>query len=148
MKADSRTEAEIMAVLNKLSEAYARRDINTFLSLFAQDPDTVFFGTGEDEKRVGLNELKMQVERDWSQSEATSLNWGWHSISMAGPVAWAAMDANFKAKVSGRDITSPGRMTAVLEKRGDRWLIVQWHLSAPMSEQPAGESFPTMRQMR
>ena len=53
------------------------------------------------------------------------------------------MDITFKANVGGQEISFPGRMTAVLEKRLDRWLIAQTHSSCPAPEQAEGESFPT-----
>jgi hypothetical protein len=34
------------------------------------------------------------------------------------------------------------RLTAVLERREDRWRIVQAHYSAPLANQAEGESFP------
>ncbi len=143
MKADNKTEAEVIDVLNKAFEAYTQRDIDRLLAFFVPDPDLVMFGTGADEKRVGLTEVKAQAERDWSQSEASSLEFGWHSVSAAGSVAWVASDATFNVKAGGQEMTLPGRMTSVLEKRGDKWLIAQSHISMPVAEQAEGESFPT-----
>ena len=143
MKADRKTEAEVVAALNKLSEGYTRRDMNGLLALLAPDPDVFIFGTGADERRVGLAEIRAQFERDWSQSEAASLQWGERSVSAAGAVAWVATDATFNVKAAGQEITLPGRMTCVLEKRGDKWLILQAHLSMPLAGQAEGESFPT-----
>jgi len=142
MKADAQTETAVMAVLNKMAESYTKRDWEGLRAVLAPDPDNVMYGTGADEKRIGLAEIKAQAERDWSQSEAGAFEYGWTSISAAGNVAWAAADATFKAKVEGQEITLPGRLTAVLEKRGDKWLIVQWHFSFPAAGQAEGESFP------
>ncbi|MFO0794669.1 MAG: nuclear transport factor 2 family protein [Candidatus Brocadiaceae bacterium] len=143
MKADAKTEAAVIAVLSKFAEGYAKRDLEAVLALFAPDPDVVMFGTGADEKRVGLAEIKAQAERDWSQSEGASLTYGWTSVSAAGSVAWVAADANFKAKVGGQEITLAGRLTGVLENRGGKWLMVQGHFSLPATAQAEGESFPT-----
>ena len=143
MKADAKTEAAAMAVLERFNRAYAERDLNGVLALFAPDPDVVLIGTGADERRVGLAEVKAQLERDLSQSEAVSMDVGWTSVSAAGPVAWLAAEITVKATVAGQDTTFSGRMTAVLEKRADRWLIVQWHGSLPAGAQPEGQSFPT-----
>jgi len=143
MKADAETEAAVMSVLNRLAEGYAKRDLDGVLSIFAPDPDTVMFGTGADEKRLGLAEIKSQVERDWSQSEATSLTYEWTSISSAGAVAWVAADVTFGIKAGGQQLTFPARMTCVLEKRGDHLLFVQGHFSFPAAGEAEGESFPT-----
>jgi hypothetical protein len=39
-------------------------------------------------------------------------------------------------------VTLPARITFVLEKRGEEWLIVQAHFSFPAAGQAEGESFP------
>ena len=143
MKADAQTQAAVMATLDQFKQAYERRDIERFLSVFAPDPDVVLLGTGADEKRVGLAEIRAQAERDWSQSDAASWEWGWSSISAAGPMAWAAVDAVGQITVAGQDIRLPLRLTLVLEQRDGRWLWVQAHASIPAQEQAEGESFPT-----
>jgi ketosteroid isomerase-like protein len=143
MKADARTEAAVMSSLNRFIEAIASRDTDRVLSCFAPDPDLVLIGSGVDEKRLGLNELKMHFERDWAQSEAISIELGWNSVSAAGSVAWVAGDAIVHAEVSGQEISLLGRFTAVLEQRKGRWLLMQFHFSMPNSEQAEGESFPT-----
>jgi ketosteroid isomerase-like protein len=49
--------------------------------------------------------------------------------------------ATVQARVDGQDLTLTGRFTAVLEQRGDRWLLVQTHFSLPAAEQAEGQSF-------
>lgn len=142
MKADSKTEAQVMAVLNTAHEAYARRDIEGMLACFAPDPDVVLIGTGADERRVGLAEIRTQAERDWSQSEASAVELGWYAVSTAGSGACVAADMAFKVTIGGQEMSLPGRFTAALEKRGERWLVVQAHYSVPMAGQEEGESFP------
>ena len=143
MKADAKAEAEVMAVMKQYNEAYAKRDMDAVLALFAPDPDVVIIGTGEDEKRVGLAELRTQLERDFAQSEAASIEFSWHSVSQAGSVAWVAADCVVRAEVSGQEISLLARVTFVLEQREGRWLIVQSHASLPAGEQSEGQSFPT-----
>jgi ketosteroid isomerase-like protein len=128
--------------MDKVAEGYAQRDLQRFRAAFAPDPDVVMFGTGADEKRVGLDEIEVQAKRDWSQSDSTALAFGWTSVSAAGPVAWLAADVAFRLTADGQELEIPGRLTAVLEKRGEEWLIVQAHFSAPGTAQAEGESFP------
>lgn len=141
MRADAMTEAAVKAVLNKVAEGYAKRDLALLRAAFAPDPDVVMYGTGADEKRVGLAEIQAQAERDWSQTEAAGVTYGWTSVSAAGSVAWAATDATFRLKTGGQEMTLPARITFVLEKRGEEWLIVQAHFSFPSAGQTEGESF-------
>ncbi len=142
MKANTETEAAVMDALRRFNEAYEKKDVDGALALLAPDPDGVFIGTGADEKRVGLAEARAQFERDFAQSEVVFWELGWHSVSEAGPVAWLAVDSIIRVKFNGREIGLPIRLTAVLEKRGDRWLFVQLHNSVPAADQKVGESFP------
>ena len=140
MKADAKTEAAVMAVMNKFIEAFEKRDLDSGLALFAPDPDVVFIGTGGDEKCIGLAEIKAELKRAFTQSEQASIQLGWHSVSAAGSVAWMAADAVIRAKVSGQEISFPVRFTTVMEQRGDKWLVVQSHDSLPAASQKEGES--------
>ena len=142
MRADETTETAVRAVLDKVAEGYTKRDISLLLSAFAPDPDVVMYGTGADEKRIGLTEIQVQAERDWSQTEDAALTYKWISVSAAGSVAWAATDAAFQLKDDGQEMTLPVRITVVVEKRGEQWLIVQGHFSLPAAGQAEGESFP------
>ena len=142
MQANKATESAIMAVFDRFREAYELRDAKALMSVVAPDPDVVMFGTGADERRIGPAEILTQAERDWAQSEATSLDIGWHHISAAGSVAWLAADVAFKLRAGGQEMTLPGRLTAVFEQRNSEWLLVQSHFSLPTAGQEEGQSFP------
>jgi ketosteroid isomerase-like protein len=142
MKADAKTEAEVRALLTKLTDSYGKRDLEGLMGCFAPDPDVVMYGTGIDEKRIGPAEIRIQAQRDWDQAEAISMTFDWMSVSAAGPVAWAAVDGAFKLHAGGQEFILPARGTFVLEKRDDRWLVAQGHFSAPAAGQEEGESFP------
>ena len=145
MKADKNIENAVMSVLSTMGEVYAQRDKEGLLALMVPDLDAFIFGTGADEKRQGRAEIQAQAERDWAQSEAASMDIGWHLVSAAGPVAWVAADVAFNVTVGGQEMSLPGRLTAVLEQRDGRWLIAQSHFSFPWAEQAEGDSFPTSR---
>jgi len=143
MKADAITEAAVKAVLDKLSEDYAKRDMALLQAAFAPDPDVAMYGTGADEKRIGLAEIQAQIKRDWSQTDAAAITYGLTLVSSAGSVAWAATDAVFNFKAGGQEMALPARITFVFEERGKEWLIVQAHFSFPTAGQAEGGSFPT-----
>lgn len=143
MRADAATETAVKAVMDRLAEGYTKRDINLVLEVFAPDPDVLMYGTGADEKRIGLDQIRFQAERDWAQSEAASLVYQRIAVSAAGSIAWAAADADFNFKIGGQEGSLPARVTLVLEKRGDCRLVVQAHFSSPLAEQAEAESFPT-----
>jgi hypothetical protein len=140
---DPNTQAEITRALNRLADAYARRDGHALRDAFAPDADVVMYGTGADEKRLGRSEILAQAERDWSQTDAVSISWDWTSISGADSVVWVAADATFSLTAGGQQVSFPARVTLVFEQRGGRRLISQAHFSFPAAGQEEGESFPT-----
>ena len=133
MQADALTEAAVKAVLNKLAEVYVTRDSAVLRSVFAPDPDVVMYSPGG-EAIAGLPAIQAKAESDWSKSESASLTYGWTSVSAAGSVAWVATDADFTV-TAGERRTLPVRITFVLEKREDQWLIVQAHYSLAAAAQ-------------
>jgi ketosteroid isomerase-like protein len=141
MNASPQTQAAVQATLQQWKDAYTQRDLDRALAVIAPDDDVVGIGTGPDEWRVGPEEFRAQIERDFAQSEALSLNYEPLVVSEAGPVAWVAGRATVQARIDGQDLTLTGRFTAVLEQRGDRWLLMQTHFSLPAAEQAEGRSF-------
>jgi ketosteroid isomerase-like protein len=141
MNASPQTQAAVQATLQQWKDAYTQRDLDRALAVIAPDDDVVGIGTGPDEWRVGPEEFRAQIERDFAQSEALSLNYEPLVVSEAGPVAWVAGRATVQARIDGQDLTLTGRFTAILEQRGDRWLLMQTHFSLPAAEQAEGRSF-------
>lgn len=141
MKADSMTETAVQDTLQRLIRAYERRDMEAALACFAPDGDVVMYGTGADEKRIGLDEIREQMERDWAQSESTAISFDESSVSAAGSVAWAAVDARFGFRIDGQEGTLPARISFVLERRQEKWYIVHAHFSTATAGQAEGESF-------
>jgi ketosteroid isomerase-like protein len=141
MRASPQTQAAVEATLSQWADAYTVRNLDQALSLIAPDDDVVGIGTGQDEWRVGAEEFKVQLERDFSQAEALSVEYEPVVVSEAGSVAWVAGRAGVQARVDGQDVALAGRFTAVLEQRGDRWLLMQIHFSLPAAEQAEGRSF-------
>ncbi len=131
MKADPKTEAAAMNVVRQWFEAFARGDIAGVLAFVAPDSDVVIIGTGKDDRCIGQAELKTAAERAFGETKGASVSVGWHSVSAAGSLAWVAADVTFQGNAGDRQIYFPLRYTAVLERRGDRWLIVQSHDSLP-----------------
>jgi class 3 adenylate cyclase len=143
VRPDPRTEAEVTEVLARIVDAAGRRDPEAALAFFAEDPDTFLYGTGADEARRGSAEIRAQIQRDLSQSDAWSWTLGPQSISSAGAVAWTAGEVVIRVIMGDRTLDVPHRLTTVLERRDGQWLILQMHLSVPSAVQALGQSFPT-----
>ena len=143
MRADPKTEAAVMSIVQQSLEAFVKRDIDSLLAFFASDPDVVVIGTGRDEKCIGLVQIKVILERAFAQFKDASFEFGWHSVSTAGLVALVATDVILHIKTSDREISEQIRLTVALERRGNKWLIIQWHDSLPAAGQKEGQAFAT-----
>ena len=147
MKADTQTETAVMASLNEFCRAYQSRDLDGMVALLAPDPDLVVLGPGPDEEQrvgwvagsLGLAETQTQIERDWSQSEASSMEITWSAVSAASSVAWLAAHVTRRWTAGKEQGNISGRLTAVLEKRKGRWLLLQLHFSLPYGLKSEGE---------
>ena len=129
MRADATTEGAVQAVLDRLAEVYVTRDVEVLRSLFAPEPDVVMFSPGASERFVGIEEIATKAESDWARSESASLVYRETSVSAAGSVAWAAVDADFTVRAGGEERTLPVHITFVLDQRGDEWRIAHAHYS-------------------
>ena len=142
MKTDSQIYSDVKAALDEWADSYIRRDIKRLLSCIAPDDDVVMYGTGADEKRIGLNAIRTQAERDWAQTDASAFVLQAPAISSSGTVAWASADLIFDVESGGQKMAFPGRFTGMFEKRAGKWLVVQAHFSLPAA-QDEGESVPS-----
>jgi ketosteroid isomerase-like protein len=118
-----------MVVLNNFAEAFRQRSVE--LMGYAPDPDVVVIGSDAGEKCVGINEINALFNRYFANFDELSLEFGWTMVSVAGTVAWVAADDTITLKTGNQETTKQGRLTFVLEKRGDQWLILQVHHSVP-----------------
>ncbi len=142
MKADGKTQSEVTAALVGLFEAYNKRDLKGMLAFAAPDADVLVIGSGQDERSIGAGDFGKSSQRDWGQSEAASVNFKDPAVSMAGSVSWLAADAKFQFTMGGKESILPGRLTAVLEKRNGKWLLMQMHFSVASRDQEQGQSWP------
>lgn len=145
MEADAKTKAEIVKTMREMWKAYGRLDVDGVLGFYAPDSDVVVFGSGADEVYVGPKQAKRGLKRDFSQTRSVKVGLSKVRISAAGKVAWLAANCRFTVHVAGCDVDMAGRLTAVLEKRKGRWLIMQSHFAMPYAGQAAGQSFPGAR---
>jgi len=137
MQATQKTVAEIQAVLDKFCAGYGSKDIDALLSLFDSNPDVLVIGTGEDEKRTGLTEIRIQFERDFCQSERLTVDFENIVISQQDSVCWIAGDTNVYFTAEGKAMHVLLRFTAVLTCHDEKWLFVQTHFSVPYSDPAA-----------
>jgi uncharacterized protein (TIGR02246 family) len=125
-----RRQAEVIEVLDRFCSAFARRDAGAVLRLCAPDVDLVVV-TSEESLLRGPAELRRFLDRYVEGSTTYSWEWDRHDVSIAGSVAWLLAEGTETAASEDRVAHHSYRMTMVLERREDRWLVRQVHGSSP-----------------
>jgi ketosteroid isomerase-like protein len=131
-------KAAVKQTVDQFETMLENDDVSMLESMMAHDNDMVNFGTDASERWVGWDQLKSSVEAQFAAFESTRLTVKDQSIRVhpSGRVAWFSEVVDWAVVSGGKPIEIPGsRLTGVLEKRNDRWVIVQFHASVPVSGQ-------------
>jgi ketosteroid isomerase-like protein len=133
----------MLKTFDRFVHNYNERNLDATLSMFRDSPPAVAFGTGADEKRRGLTEIKEQLIRDWSQSDSDRLAVLHIDHEQDGDFGWLAVELKVSVNTDQAIENLVARGTFVMErKHGEDWKIAHMHVSLPSSEQAAGKSFP------
>ena len=138
-EAQSAAVADVIATLRALFAAAERNDLRALDSLYAGDSLTVVEGAG--------------INRGWADYRDNHLgpelkemkNFRYRPFEIearvSGDLAWAMFRYALAADVNGRPIDMVGRGTAILERRGTRW-IVRHTQTASRARRPADPPVP------
>ena len=130
MRADARTEAELLEILERLCSGFAARDADGVVQLFASDSDVVMV-TSEESLLRGPDEVRAFLHRNGRGTTTYSWTWDRRDVSAAGAVGWLLAVGTEIAAAGEREEQHPYRMSMVCERRDGRWLLVQVHGSSP-----------------
>ena len=139
MPISEQTRKQVLAVLDRFSECYGKKDIDGVLALF--DLHIRGFGTGADETVIGREQYRQQLEREFAEAEKISLEFSDIRMSGEGTIVWLMGGMAVEATVDGKSLRMPMRMTCVLRGTGHAWIIAQMHFSLPAAGQEPGRSF-------
>jgi uncharacterized protein (TIGR02246 family) len=126
VRAGAREEA--LAVVDKWVAAFVAADVPAITALYA--PDALFLGTGSRAvvtQPAGIRDYfaaALPVQRPQAKVISSSVL----ELSPDAAVV-VGLDESFRM-ADGQRLTSPGRFTFVVARRGDTWLIVHFHRSA------------------
>lgn len=132
----------IKKVLDTVLIAQEEGNLELFSQCFAQDEDTLNIGTDIDEIWYGWQAFQewmtqaIKTKPDYSiAAKDTRIQ-----LSQSKEVAWYSQLLDTCLETKGEPFRLEGfRHTGVLEKRNERWLIVQSHISVPDNTLPPSE---------
>lgn len=126
--------SEIRSVLEQYELARESEDFSTVEHTWASDDDIVLFGTEGDEQMVGIEAIKKAMSRQFDEFENTLINISEQKIKLSkdGNIAWFSEVLDYNFIYQGENMVFEGiRFTGVMEKREEKWQLVQGHLSVP-----------------
>jgi len=123
-------ESEVLDVLDRFCAAFAARNAEAALALFAPDPEVAVV-TSEPPLMRGIGELKRFMEGYVAGETTYSWKWDRRQASVRGGLAWLLAEGTETAAGPGGEERHPYRMTMVLERAADHWLLRQVHGSSP-----------------
>jgi uncharacterized protein (TIGR02246 family) len=130
VRADSPTESALLEILDRFCSAFAARDANGVIELFAPDADVVMV-TSEEALLRGSAEIAVFARRYASGKTTYSWEWDRRHVSRAGSVGWLLAQGTELAAHEDHEEKHAYRMSMVCERRDGRWLLVQVHGSSP-----------------
>jgi ketosteroid isomerase-like protein len=120
---------KVKATVDNFHAALTALDINKMDDVWAHEPYVTVVNPRDKSISVGWDAVKQAFQAGvfnfWSELKVTPRDAP--TIHVNGNVAWVngVTVAAGKPK-SGGDVSAPTFETGILEKRGDRWLIVSW----------------------
>jgi len=125
-------ETEIRTALEKFSELSSRGDVQLFLAQFDKDADIMMVGSESTEVFKGHAALEAWLGQVFSEVRI-SFQMNRVDISSNGDTGWAFVEGTETARdLAGKLLSvKPYRFSAVLVKKGDRWVWRLFHGSTP-----------------
>ena len=130
-KADP-AEAALVERTKQLMAAWSTLDPSKAAPFYAKDPGLVFFDIAP-VKYTGWAEYEAGVRTTFADFASLAAVVSNPKMHVVGKTAWSTAEVTFTPTMKdGTAMTLQGRWTAIWEKRGNDWLIVHEHVSAPL----------------
>ena len=122
-------EEDALQVVEKWAAAFRASDVDTIVALYA--PDALFLGTGSRTVVSRTEEIRQYFERALLTDRPRGAVLESRSVMTLsdGAVVITGLDTTTAVRDS-KTISSPGRVTFVVARRGTEWKIVHFHRSA------------------
>ena len=125
---------KVEKVIDAYANTYENEDAETILMALAHDKDMISLGTDPDEFYIGYQTVVDKFKFQFKRLEETTvyINKREVKIHESGKVAWFVQVWDMRTIAAGSKNFDQGmRLTGVLEKRDEKWVIVQFHNSFP-----------------
>ena len=137
-------EEDALAAYQRFFEAFTTDNHDGVAALFA--PDALFYGTGSAEVVTTPAGIRRYFERALSGTRGTVKATPFTQKALVLSDTIVAISGKWQSErtLDGKMVTAgPSRNTVVMQRRGDQWLIVQFHNSpTPKPKPPVARRAP------
>lgn len=129
-------KAKIETVLEQYNLANENQDFNLIKSIWSNNENIVCIGTETYEKLIGWKQIESAIKNQFKTFKDTyiSVNNQIINISDSGNTAWFSEILEYNFMYKGLHKSFQGiRYTGVLIKEGEKWILVQTHMSIPQT---------------
>jgi uncharacterized protein (TIGR02246 family) len=120
---------EALQVVERWAQAFTDSDVDGIVKLYA--PDTLFLGTSSKTVVTKPEEIRMYFERALLSNKPRGATLGDHAVMVLSDTVVVVTGLDTVTSVrDGTPVSSNGRVTFVVAKRGSDWQIVHFHRSA------------------
>ena len=128
---DTGARAEILLSMNKSAEGWSRGDIDAFLSIYSDDPETSFTGSKSVERgkaNIRARYLTSYKGQFGAENAATrsNLSFEMQDFRMLGD-GHALLIARWKLVTPGKEVPDTGMTSLVFRKEAGVWRIIADH---------------------
>lgn len=137
LKKDEYLQAQVKDLLKKLLLAQENNNWQAFQTCFAHNENVLHIGTDIDEIWIGWNSFKSWMQNAFKHDKEIHITDKETKITISndGNTAWYSQLIDTSLEPKGEMMRIEGfRHTGVIQKFGNKWLIVQSHTSAPLTE--------------
>jgi len=131
-------KALVSESLNQWISAHQNENVDMIETILCDDPDMIIFGTDAQERMMGKDEFIAAQKKFFEETSESKIEIYKTTIKLckSGNVAWTSCLLNWDILSGGQPLHMEGlRLTSVFEKRNNKWLVVQGHVSVPVSGQ-------------
>ena len=130
VSAQTADEKAVTNVLMQQAAAVEKGDLTILEKLWANDESVTVFESGH--ANYGWKDYRENhLGPELKEFKNTKYAFSDLKVKVDGKTAWATFKYTISAEMKERKIEGSGLGTAILEKRGGKWVIVHWHSSSP-----------------
>ena len=121
MLANAETKWGVLRTFNALVEAIGNGRLNETMACFSDDADVALFGSEVAERSLGGAAIRQHMAELYARPYRILFDLTPGKVSAHGHVAWMTAEGTYR--LSTDDASHPYRLTVVLERRREQWLL-------------------------